>query len=38
MKDGFVKEDPLTSGANDGLNLGFVSQGMDHQFLATVQT
>ena len=37
MKDGFVEENPLTRGADDGLDLDFVSQGMNCQFLAAVQ-
>ena len=36
MKDGFVEENPLTRGADDGLDLDFVSQGMNRQFLAAV--
>ena len=36
MKDGFVKENLLTIGADDDLDLDFVSQGMNHQFLAMV--
>ena len=36
MKDSFVKESPLTRGADDGLDLDFVSQGMNRQFLAMV--
>ena len=36
MKDGFIKKNPLTGRADDGLDLDLVSQGMNRQLLAAV--
>ena len=37
MKDGFIKKNPLTGRADDGLDLDLVSQGVNRQFFAAVQ-
>ena len=37
MKDSFIKKNPLTGRADDGLDLDLVSQGVNRQFFAAVQ-
>ena len=36
MEDGFIKKNPLTRRAYDGLDLDLVSQGVNRQFLTAV--